>query len=70
MRLIALLTVIFVLTGAFDCLTAGLFGVSISSLLLGANTIAQRLFFCFVGASGIFQLAFLLIYKPFKSLAK
>jgi len=56
--------------GSFDLLFTGVFGFSVSGFILGSGSFWQRLFYCFVGVSGIFYAFFGVIYKPFKSLAR
>lgn len=70
MRITALLTYFLILMGSFDLLFTGVLGFSVSGLVLGVGSFWQRLFYCFVGVSGIFYAFFGAIYKPFKSLAK
>ena len=70
MRITALLTYFLILMGSFDLLFTGVFGFSVSGFILGSGSFWQRLFYCFVGVSGIFYAFFGVIYKPFKSLAR
>lgn len=70
MRITALSAYFFIILGAFDSFFFAIFGVRISTLIFGYATFLQRLFFCFVGASAVFFIAFVIIYKPFKSLSK
>ncbi|MBE5742080.1 MAG: DUF378 domain-containing protein [Clostridiales bacterium] len=70
MRITALLAYFFILIGAFDLFVLGLFSFSLSGFILGMGSVAQRIFYCIVGVSGLFFLFFGAIYKPFKSLSK
>ena len=70
MRITALSAYFFILLGTFDLFIFGLFGVSLSSFIFGAESVVQRIFYCAVGVSGLFFLFFGIIYKPFKSLSK
>lgn len=66
MRITVLLTNFLALTGGIDFLFSGLFGVSLSGLVLGVGSVWQRLYFCLVGASALFFVVVTLIYSPLK----
>ena len=70
MRITSLLAFILIVLGGLELLLRGLFAFSPSSLIFGNGTFLQRLFFCLVGASTIFFVAFVKVFKPFKSLCK
>lgn len=70
MRITVLLAHILLLLGALELLITGLFSFSVISFLFGANSFLKKLVYCLVGVSGVVCVAFLLIFKPFKSLCR
>lgn len=70
MRITVLSAHFLLLLGAVELLVYGLFGFSVITIIFGAYTFFQRLVYCLIGVSGVVVLAFMLNFKPFKSLSK
>ena len=70
MRITSLIAFFIATIGGIDTLISGLFSFSLSAFILGGGTFAQRLFFCLVGVSTVFFVAFVKAFKPFKALCK
>ncbi len=70
MRITSLTAFFIIVMGGLDMLCWGIFSFSISAFVLGEGSFLQRLFFCLVGTSTIFFVAFVKTYKPFRTLCK
>lgn len=70
MRITSLIAFFIAVIGGADALINGLFSFSLSAFILGEGSFWQRLFFCLIGASTVFFVAFVKAFKPFKALCK
>ena len=70
MRITSLAAFIIAILGGVDTLVCGLFSFSLSAFVFGEGSFLQRLFFCLVGVATVFFVAFVKVFKPFKTLCK
>ena len=70
MRITSLIAFFIATIGGIDMLISGLFSFSLSAFVFGEGSFLQRLFFCLVGVATVFFVAFVKVFKPFKTLCK
>ena len=70
MRITSLIAFFITVLGGADALINGLFSFSLSAFILGAGSFLQRLFFCLEGVATVFLVAFVKVFKPFRTLCK
>lgn len=70
MKLTTIISFILVIVGGLNWFLVGVFSFNLVSALFGATSILTRIIYALVGLASLWVIYFMIIYKPFKKVAK